>query len=276
MKKIVKIIIVVITLFLITSCFSNSTKVTNNSINNKVIHVEDYTISDLQGAIMTASEKVEDAVVAITESSMTSQSLGSAVIIKRTAYNGNRLVEENNSEITHYEYIALTNEHVIDGLISLKYRVYLSDKVTNVNYSSTEVSVVEKDANLDLAIIKFTSTMYKEVVKVKNSNSLKKGQIVIAVGTPMSLEYYNSVTYGIISHPYRTVNIDGHNGTYIQHDASINPGNSGGGLFDLEGNLIGINTWKLADSEEVVVGIGFAIPSNIIYTKYAKYIQNYQ
>ncbi len=276
MKKIVKIIIVVITLFLMTSCFSNSTKVTNNSINNKVIHVEDYTISDLQGAIMTASEKVEDAVVAITESSMTSQSLGSAVIIKRTAYNGNRLVEDNNSEITHYEYIALTNEHVIDGLISLKYRVYLSDKVTNVNYSSTEVSVVEKDANLDLAIIKFTSTMYKEVVKVKNSNSLKKGQIVIAVGTPMSLEYYNSVTYGIISHPYRTVNIDGHNGTYIQHDASINPGNSGGGLFDLEGNLIGINTWKLADSEEVVVGIGFAIPSNIIYTKYAKYIQNYQ
>ncbi len=276
MKKIVKIIIVVITLFLITSCFSNSTKVTNNSINNKVIHVEDYTISDLQGAIMTTSEKVEDAVVAITESSMTSQSLGSAVIIKRTAYNGNRLVEDNNSEITHYEYIALTNEHVIDGLISLKYRVYLSDKVTNVNYSSTEVSVVEKDANLDLAIIKFTSTMYKEVVKVKNSNSLKKGQIVIAVGTPMSLEYYNSVTYGIISHPYRTVNIDGHNGTYIQHDASINPGNSGGGLFDLEGNLIGINTWKLADSEEVVVGIGFAIPSNIIYTKYAKYIQNYQ
>ena len=97
----------------------------------------------------------------------------------------------------------------------------------------------------------------------------------MAIGTPMDLDFFNSVTYGIISHPYRYAEVDNVYGYYIQHDATINPGNSGGGLFNLEGKLIGINCWKLNSSDHFVAGMGFAIPSSVIYTHYGKYIQSY-
>ena len=105
---------------------------------------------------------------------------------------------------------------------------------------------------------------------------IKKGQIVIAVGTPMDLDFFNSISQGVISHPYRYTEVDEIHGYFIQHDATINPGNSGGGLFNLEGKLVGINTWKLNSDNEYVTGMGFAIPSSVIYTHYSEYIQSYK
>ena len=276
MKKSFIVIITLLLMVSLSSCFSNTSKVTNNSINNKVINVEDYTINDVQDAIVTASEKAEASVVAIIENSLTSSSLGSAVVVKRTAYNGTDIVDDNSSNITHYEYYAITNEHVINGIVNFQYRVFLGDQIGNKDYQTTNITVIEKNSELDLAIIRFTSPVYIAYATVKNSTDLKKGQIVIAVGTPMDLDFFNSISQGVISHPYRYTQVDEIHGYFIQHDATINPGNSGGGLFNLEGKLVGINTWKLNGDNEYVTGMGFAIPSSVIYTHYSEYIQSYK
>ena len=276
MKKILIFFITFILIVNLSGCFSTTSKVTNNSINNKVIKVEDYTINDVQDAIVTASTKAESSVVAIIENSLSSSSLGSAVVIKRTPYKGTDIVDENSPDITHYEYYAITNEHVINGIVNFQYRVFISNQIGNKDHQTTAITVIEKNAELDIAIIRFTSPIYIEYATVKNSTDLKKGQIVLAIGTPMDLDFFNTVSQGIISHPYRYATVDNVSGYYIQHDASINPGNSGGGLFNLEGKLIGINTWKLNGEEKVVTGIGFAIPSSVIYTHYSKYIQSYK
>lgn len=275
-KKIFLSIICLIMCFSLTSCFSNKEKVTNNTINNKVINVSDYTINDVEDAIVVASEKAEQSCVAIIESNLATSSLGSAVIIKRTAYSNGIIVNDDSNNITNYEYYAVTNNHVVDGTININCRVYLSDKISNSDYQSTSVEIVDRDEKLDLALIKFTSAIYLPYATVKNSNDLKKGQIVLAIGTPMSIDFFNTVTYGIVSHPYRYAGTENDYNYYIQHDVAINPGNSGGGLFNLEGELIGINTWKLVDEEDVVIGMGFAIPSSVLYTKYKNYITSYK
>lgn len=275
MKKYFTIFLSILLIFSISGCFSQTSKVTNNSVNNKVINVEDYTINDVQDSLVIASEKAESAVVAIIENSLTSSSLGSAVVVNRIAYNGTDIVPDDSLNITHYLYYAITNEHVIDGLVNFKYRIFINDKIGNSDYQTTDITVIEKNAQLDLAVIRFISPIYIEYATVKDSTELKKGQIVLAIGTPMDLDFFNSVTYGIISHPYRYAEVDNVYGYYIQHDATINPGNSGGGLFNLEGKLIGINCWKLNSSEHFVAGMGFAIPSSVIYTHYGKYIQSY-
>ena len=136
MKKSFIVIITLLLMVSLSSCFSNTSKVTNNSINNKVINVEDYTINDVQDAIVTASEKAEASVVAIIENSLTSSSLGSAVVVKRTAYNGTDIVDDNSSNITHYEYYAITNEHVINGIVNFQYRVFLGDQIGNKDYQT--------------------------------------------------------------------------------------------------------------------------------------------
>ena len=275
MKKIICFLFIFLLTIFINGCFNNSNKVTNNSINNKVVSVEDYTIYDVEDAIMIASEKASSSVVAIMESSLSSQSLGSAVVCKRVPYANDEIVSEDAANITHYEYFAITNEHVVNGIMSFQYRVFISDRISDPSYQTSNVTVIEKDEDLDLAIIKFKSSVYIEIATIKNSNGLKKGQIVIAIGTPMSIDYFNTITHGVISHPYRYTKFDDFGGYYIQHDASINPGNSGGGLFNVEGKLIGINTWKL-EGDETVFGMGFAIPSSVIYTKYSKYIESYE
>ena len=124
----------------------------------------------------------------------------------------------------------------------------------------------------------FEYSKYIDPVDLGDSDELKKGQMVIAVGNPDGYEYYGSVTFGVISGPERYVSTDtdGDNTTdfsaeYIQHDVAINPGNSGGGLFTLDGKLVGINTLKLVD--ESIDNIGFAIPSNVVMTIVVDYLE---
>ena len=274
MKKTIKILIITLISFWLFSC--GKIEVTNNSINNKRIEVSDYTIDSLQDACLMASLKAEQSVVAIVERGTLKSSLGSAVVIKRVAYSNNEIVDDNSDEITSYEYYCVTNYHVIKEKLVIGYIIYLSDKVDDPKYRIDNAEVVERNKDLDLAIIRFSSTLYLPTAQILNSSSLMKGQIVIAVGTPFSLEFFNTVTQGIISHPYRYSEKDGIGGYYIQHDASINPGNSGGGLFNLEGKLIGINTWRYVDDETYVYNMGFAIPSSVLYSYYSNYIDNYE
>ncbi len=103
-----------------------------------------------------------------------------------------------------------------------------------------------------------------------NSDGLKQGQLVLAVGNPLGLE--NSVSMGVISSAGRQIKPDDPM-TYIQTDASINPGNSGGPLIDTEGRVVGINTFIYTQSGGSE-GIGFAIPSNLVRTVYTQIRKN--
>ncbi|WP_268912212.1 S1C family serine protease [Lentilactobacillus sp. SPB1-3] len=156
----------------------------------------------------------------------------------------------------------VTNNHVISGSNSLE--VILS------NGSRVSADIVGKDSVTDLAVLKVNSSKIKTVAAFGNSDNIKVAEPVLAIGSPLGSQYATSVTQGIISAKKREVaqtNSNGQttgNATVIQTDAAINPGNSGGPLINMEGQVVGINSMKLAQDQEgtSVEGMGFAIPSN--------------
>ena len=143
----------------------------------------------------------------------------------------------------------VTNNHVVEN--ADKIEVILKDeKVFNAE-------IVGRDANTDLALIKIKPDSDLPVLLFGDSDALKVGQWVIAIGNPFGLEH--TVTAGIVSAKGRVIG-SGPYDDFIQTDASINPGNSGGPLIDMEGKVIGINTAIIAGGS----GIGFAIPINLV------------
>jgi serine protease Do len=119
--------------------------------------------------------------------------------------------------------------------------------------------IVALDEETDLAVLKVAERGLR-VLPLADSDALKPGQVVLAFGSPLGLE--NSVTMGVVSAVARQVEPEDPM-IYIQTDASINPGNSGGPLVDVEGRLVGINTFILSQSGGSE-GLGFAAPSNIV------------
>ena len=144
--------------------------------------------------------------------------------------------------------IVVTNNHVIQGADDIFVRVDGED------YSA---EILGADPLSDIAVIKIESDNKFTPVKFGNSDKARIGDWVIAIGNPFGLG--GTVTAGIISARNRSIGLSRYE-DYIQTDASINQGNSGGPLFDLNGNVIGINTAILGQSGSI--GIGFAIPSN--------------
>lgn len=148
----------------------------------------------------------------------------------------------------------LTNHHVIKD----------TEGLTVVFYDGTHApaQLLWSDPVLDLAIIKTTGEL--TVLPLGNIDDLRIGETVIAIGTPLTLQFQHTVTQGIVSAKNRTLMMETDDGesfleNLIQTDASINPGNSGGPLINMRGEVIGINTLKVTEAE----GIGFAIPINI-------------
>ena len=160
------------------------------------------------------------------------QSLGSGFIIDKTGY-------------------IITNNHVIDN----------AEKIMVILYDDTsfEAKVVGKDPKTDVALLKIDPKKIKlKAVKFGNSNDLRVGDWVMAIGNPFG--FGGTVTAGIVS--ARGRNLSGSYDDYIQTDASINRGNSGGPFFDMKGNVVGINTAIFSQSGGSV-GIGFAVSSNL-------------
>ncbi len=259
MKKIKKIILVMLILvvILLTGCVGT----THNDIVNKVVRYEDVSITEFNQMIKVAVSKAAEssiAVIAERNGIITSNvSLGSGVIIKRVE----------TSQI--YTYYALTNRHVVDykGTICRKVNVIYNGNASD----AIEGTTIEYDSNVDIALIKFETTILFEPANIGINQPTSKGDIAIAYGTPYSLEYFGTANFGIISNTNLSLVDQRYNSTaeirntYIQHDASINSGNSGGGLFNIYGNLIGINTKKLVGtSSDPVEGMGFAIPITVI------------
>ena len=156
----------------------------------------------------------------------------------------------------------LTNNHVVEGARKLK--ITLTDgRVFNGIVKGT-------DEATDLAVVQLDSTETLPFATLGNSDSLKIGQIVIAIGNPFGLTGGPTVTAGIVSSLNRKIQFDNGVLELIQTDAAINPGNSGGPLIDTSGEVIAINTAKMPYAH----GIGFAVPINIAKSVVNDLIQN--
>lgn len=152
--------------------------------------------------------------------------------------------------ITPDGYI-LTNEHVINGAQRIE--------VTIGENKPIPAQVIGADYDLDLAVLKVNAGRSLPILRMGDSNQIKVGSWVIAIGNPFGLE--NTVTVGVVSAKSRPIQVE--NRSYknlLQTDAAINPGNSGGPLLNLQGEVIGINTAVAAQAQ----GIGFAIPINTV------------
>lgn len=149
----------------------------------------------------------------------------------------------------------VTNYHVVEDATTLS--------ITFVDDQTYEAELCGYDETMDIALLKVSiDTISSDtlsqisVVSIGDSSELVVGEQVVAIGN--ALGYGQSVTTGIISALDRTISTDTGNSTYIQTDAAINPGNSGGALFNMNGELIGINTAKVSSTG--VEGMGYAIP----------------
>ena len=188
--------------------------------------------------IAQIAEKVKPSVVEVTTSSVQTNGIfaqyvtegaGSGVIISEDGY-------------------ILTNNHVIEGQSSIK--------VTTSDGQEYDATVVGTDDKTDIAVLKIEASGLTPAV-IGDSDSLVVGETAVAVGNPLGT-LSNTVTNGIISALNREVTVEDNDMTLLQTSASISPGNSGGGLFNANGELIGIVNAKSSYSE--AEGIGFAIP----------------
>ncbi|HVP53704.1 MAG TPA: trypsin-like peptidase domain-containing protein [Candidatus Eisenbacteria bacterium] len=160
----------------------------------------------------------------------------------------------------------VTNAHVVQGARKIRVRLPgLEEPGTDPSQPRSPMSakVVGIDRQSDLAVLKIDATNLP-ALELADSNQLKQGQVVFAFGSPQGLE--NSVTMGVVSATARQVS-DENPTTYIQTDAPINPGNSGGPLVDVDGRVVGIDTFILSESGGSE-GLGFAIPSNVVRNIY--------
>ncbi|WP_139365076.1 S1C family serine protease [Litchfieldia alkalitelluris] len=150
----------------------------------------------------------------------------------------------------------VTNNHVIENATELEITVYGGEKTT--------AEVIGADPLTDLAVLKIDAEYATSHLDFGDSSTLRAGETVLAIGNPLGLEFSNTVTQGIVSAVDRTISVTTSAGQWdlnvIQTDAAINPGNSGGALINTSGQLVGINSLKIA--VDGVEGLGFAIPSN--------------
>jgi len=165
---------------------------------------------------------------------------------------GRRIITEKGSGsgviIDSRGYI-VTNHHVIEGASEIIVSLADGRKV--------EAKLVGSDSRTDLAVLKINADNLTVAV-LGNSTKLRTGELVVAIGNPLGIEFARSVTAGVVSATERTLTIGDRQFRLIQTDAAINPGNSGGALVNSRGEVIGINSAKLVI--QGVEGMGFAIP----------------
>lgn len=207
--------------------------------------------------------------------SLIEEATKSIVGISRIKNNGSSIFTKNSADqlglgtgiiVSENGYI-VTNEHVSGEKYNTCY-------VTLENGKTYNATVLWSDSSLDLSIIKINMKSLSYAT-LGDSNNIKIGQSVYAIGNPIGFEFQRTVTSGIISAKDRTIKFeeDGQEiymSDLIQTDAVINPGNSGGPLINTSGQVIGINTIKINSAD----GMGFAVPINVIKPIIDKYIKN--
>lgn len=236
---------------------------------------------DAESDITSAVDKVQDAVVSIINLQKQSQSseigpwggmFGSqqeSESNQKEDDSGNMQEAGEGSGVIYKKSgdsaFVVTNNHVVDQADGLE--VVMKDG------TKLKAELVGTDSYSDLAVLKIAADKVDKVATFGDSDALKVGEPAIAIGSPLGSQYANSVTSGIVSSLNRQVTDEatGVNTNAIQTDAAINPGNSGGALINIAGQVIGINSSKIASTQSSssnisVEGMGFAIPSNDVVT----------
>ncbi|MCM6833244.1 S1C family serine protease [Leuconostoc mesenteroides] len=244
---------------------TNTTK-TSNSAGTTTIAKTAYTSSD---TATTAYNKVKNAVVTVQNLQKTSSSSSWSSYFQQNQQDSSSELEtaSEGSGVVYkisdgYAYI-ITNNHVVAD----------SDELQLITASGKKIqaTIVGTDSSKDLALLKAKTTDIKTSASFGNAKKLQSGQQVLAIGSPLGSDYAISLTSGIVSAPRRTLSAEETGSsatTAIQTDAAINPGNSGGPLINLKGQVVGINSSKIASSTDgtSVEGMGFAIPADIVQT----------
>jgi len=222
----------------------------NDSPSKNDENVQDISI-DVTSVVIDAGDKASDAVVGITNIQQTNfwGQQGEAA----EAGSGSGVVYKKEGDKAYI----VTNNHVIEGANELE--------VTLADGTKLQAKLMGSDPWTDLAVVEVAGAKVKTIAEFGKSTALKPGEPVIAIGNPLGLQFSGSITQGIISGLERTIEVDINedgqvdwNAEVIQTDAAINPGNSGGALVNMKGQVIGINSMKIAES--AVEGIGLSIP----------------
>jgi serine protease Do len=202
-----------------------------------------------------AIDKTGDAVVGITNIQSSNFWSDKGTSTEEAAGTGSGVIYKKAGD----KAFVVTNHHVVEGATKLE--VSLSDG------TKIPATLLGSDVWTDLAVLEIDASKVKKVAEFGDSDSLKMGEPVIAIGNPLGPTFSGSVTQGIISGLKRTIPIDINQDGIIdwqsevlQTDAAINPGNSGGALINVAGQVIGINSMKIA--QQAVEGIGLSIPIN--------------
>lgn len=237
--------ILIICIFIMAKLYENASKADLTAAyetekTTVIIEAEDYT---------NIIEKASDATVGISKI----KEMGTSIFLNNAS---DKLELGTGVLISENGYI-LSNQHVAGNKYNKCY-------ITLANGREYEGDVLWSDEDIDLAIIKI-NVKSASYLNLGNSKNIKVGEQVFAIGNPVGFEFQKTVTSGIISGVSRTVKIEEEEKTsymecMIQTDATINNGNSGGPLINNKGEIIGITTVKLLDTE----GIGFATPINVI------------
>ena len=253
---------IVITLLVVASLGMNVflfTKVnkssSSGSSSNKNATVENVNY-DVKSSTTDVIEKVNSSVVGVlVYANGTASGSGSGVVYRvdgKTAY-------------------IITNAHVVSGATDVQ--------VVFSNKESVNATIVGSDTYSDIAVLKLTADFDMTAIKCGDSSLLDQGETVLAIGSPLGIEYAGTVTQGIVSGIDRTVSVDLNDDgqedwdmNVIQTDAAINPGNSGGALVNMAGELVGITSMKLSNTS--VEGMGFAFPINDVITSVEQIIEN--
>ena len=253
---------IVITLLVVASLGMNVflfTKVnkssSSGSSSNKNATVENVNY-DVKSSTTDVIEKVNSSVVGVlVYANGTASGSGSGVVYRvdgKTAY-------------------IITNAHVVSGATDVQ--------VVFSNKESVNATIVGSDTYSDIAVLKLTDDFDMTAIKCGDSSLLDQGETVLAIGSPLGIEYAGTVTQGIVSGIDRTVSVDLNDDgqedwdmNVIQTDAAINPGNSGGALVNMAGELVGITSMKLSNTS--VEGMGFALPINDVITSVEQIIEN--
>ena len=161
----------------------------------------------------------------------------------------------------------ITNDHIYDSIPSAKFRIYFSDG------SEYDAYFVAGDTRSDIAVLKISADVKLKVPVFGNSDEVAAGETVFAIGCPNGHSAKATITEGIVSAPkIRRSITTGYASSFIQTDSAINPGNSGGALVNAHGQIIGITSAKISDTD--YEGIGFAIPTTVVQKVTSSLIEN--
>lgn len=268
-KKGVKVLVIILIGFLSGALGSFVTlqlyqKQGNQATNNNSGTVTQTSYKN-ENSTTQAVNKVKDAVVSIITYSSSSSRQSSVFNADDTNSDSeNQQIASEGSGVIYKkddkDAYLVTNTHVINGASKVDIRLADGTKVPG--------EIVGSDTFSDIAVVKISSEKVTTVAEFGDSSQLSVGETAIAIGSPLGSEYANTVTQGIISSLNRNVSLKSEDGQAIstkaiQTDTAINPGNSGGPLVNIQGQVIGITSSKIASNGGTSVeGLGFAIPSN--------------